>query len=126
MTSFDPGIGYAPAAVSATTGTAAPVIPSGEEVYNMLMAGIEPELLTSALPGLTAKYANETPAEKEQRDARYKRAFELYEKAFVAYLTDIQTQAHAFHREANVSLEQNSRTEETSFMSSIQSAISQA
>lgn len=54
-----------------------------EEVYNLLMQQIEPELMTDMLPKLESLYPNETPQEWKQRQERYKKAFAVYEERFM-------------------------------------------
>ena len=58
-----------------------------EEIYNLLMRQIEPELVTDMLPQLGELYPDETPAEWKKRQERYQRAFALYEERFTALMT---------------------------------------
>lgn len=53
-----------------------------EEIYNIIMLEIEPELTTDMLPRLSELYPDETPQEWKVRQARYQRAFEIYEERF--------------------------------------------
>lgn len=76
--------------------------PMMEEIYNLLMAQIEPELTTDMLPQLAAMYPGETPAEWKQRQERYQRAFALYEERFAA-LMDMWKQDIEHARDALVS-----------------------
>jgi len=52
-----------------------PVELTMEDIYNMLMYDIEPDLMTSSLPELDAIYADETDEEREARADRYAEAF---------------------------------------------------
>lgn len=46
------------------------------QIYDMLMAEIEPELMTISLPHLSEVYADETALEAVARQERYARAFD--------------------------------------------------
>ena len=67
-----------------TTQTA--MSPTVEEVYNLIMREIEPELTTDMLPTLGELYPDETPQEWKKRQERYQRAFALYETRFTALM----------------------------------------
>jgi hypothetical protein len=60
-------------------------LPSGRAVYDMLMAKIEPELVSSRLPELNAL----PPEEKRLRMKKYANAFQAYDKAFLAWITHL-------------------------------------
>ncbi len=53
-----------------------------EEIYNILMSEIEPELMTGMIPMLDDLYIEETPEEKKERGERYARAFILFQERF--------------------------------------------
>ena len=57
-----------------------------EEIYNLLMGRIEPELVTDMLPKLESLYPNETAEEWKKRQVRYARAFALYEERFTTLM----------------------------------------
>jgi len=61
-----------------TTGTPIPIDPSltGDEIYDRIMTGIEPELTTEQLPTLSEKYKDETDEQKQARADRYNAAFD--------------------------------------------------
>ncbi len=60
--------------------------PEMEEIYNLLMAQIEPDLMTEKLSRLSELYPNETPQEWNARQQRYQRALALYEERFTALM----------------------------------------
>lgn len=68
------------------TNTHTQMSPTVEEIYNLLMSQIEPELTTDMLPQLGELYPDETPAEWRKRQERYQRAFQLYETRFTALM----------------------------------------
>lgn len=80
-------------------------LPTAREVYDAIMGGIEPELVTDQLPLLDAKYANETPVEKTVRMERYGRAFVAYEIAYEAYEQSIRRSADACRKSTRSSQE---------------------
>lgn len=53
-----------------------------EDVYNLLMAEIEPDLTTMMIPYLDEVYEGETEKEHKERGGRYARAFEEFSKRF--------------------------------------------
>lgn len=75
-----------------------PAIPSGAEVYDLIMGQIEPELTSEGIATLDAKYTNETAAEAKARVDRYNKAFEEYDKRFANYVTLLKEQVHSYKR----------------------------
>lgn len=59
---------------------------SMEEIYNLIMGEIEPELTTYILPFLDGWYQSETVEEKQDRVARYERAFEEFQRRFSQFM----------------------------------------
>jgi hypothetical protein len=55
---------------------------STEDIYNFLMAEIEPELTTYMIPHLDEIYAEETKREREQRAKGYNEAFAEFWRRF--------------------------------------------
>ena len=64
-------------------------MPSGMQIYDALMAKIEPELLHANLESLDAKYKDETPADRSVRYKRYSKAFTAYKKAFKQWTKEL-------------------------------------
>lgn len=101
----------------------APMIPSGQEIYDALMGRIEPELTTSQAPLLKEKYVNETPEEKAQRAERYAHAFQAYEIAFRALMQELEASVRTFQRTVQGSVELRSREEENAAIADLDSQI---
>jgi len=57
-------------------------LPSMEEIYNLLMGSIEPDLTTDMLPFLEEIYAGESAEEAEDRKRRYEEAFQEFAEKF--------------------------------------------
>jgi hypothetical protein len=83
------------------------------EVYDALMSEIEPDLVTSAIPTLKAKYKKETPAQKQARAIRYKNAYAEYDKALAQFVHGIKTHAATSKKKALASTEAKEREIET-------------
>lgn len=100
-----------------------PTIPTGEELYNALMSKIEPDLVTSVLPTLDAKYKGESKEDAAARAKRYEAAFAEYEKQLKAYVAGLQGQVHQYKRAAIQSAEKDERTKEGTELNSLEQAI---
>jgi hypothetical protein len=109
-----------------TTGQALPsdAIARGQEIYDQLMREIEPELTNDVLPTLKEKYANETPEQATERQARYEAAFAEYDKRYAQYMNDMANKIHTFQRTVRAGIESDERTAEQGQLSSLESTIS--
>ena len=103
-----------------------PKIPTGRELYDSIMSGIEPELVSSVIPTLQEKYKEETPEGKEARKDRYNQAFAEYEKQYQQYVAELEEQVKRYQREGMKSVEAMSREEEEQNLASIEDAINAA
>lgn len=88
------------------------VLPSPEEIFDSVMAQIEPELTTAQYPQLEARYANETPEESKTRRERYERAFFAYDEKFRQYRREVEERSHAHQRAVLKSTEDRIRNAE--------------
>ncbi len=61
-----------------------------KQIYDSLMAEIEPDLLLASIPLLDIKYAAETPTEHEARMKRYAVAYKKFEEAFLAFKSGVK------------------------------------
>ena len=103
-----------------------PAFPSGDDVYDGIMSGIEPELTTSQLPLLSEKYENETLEEASKRGARYTAAFADYDKKFAAFSVQIETSVHEYQKHAFASVEEHSKMEEAKDLTNLEKNIADA
>lgn len=101
-------------------------LPSGDELYDMLMEKIEPELTTKVLPLLDSRYKKETPAQAKERAKRYEKAFEAYEKALQEYIADLKRKLHSHQKVAMRSAEKGERQREEKALDTLESDISGA
>jgi hypothetical protein len=56
------------------------VIPTAQELYDLWMSQIEPELMTATIDHVDELHAGETPEERKQRYARYAQAFQKFDR----------------------------------------------
>lgn len=104
-----------------------PTIPlelTGEQVFDVIMGAIEPELTSAQVDGLTAKYANETPEQKQEREERYNKAYEEYDRRFALFQKALDEKADAVHREAMRSVEANDRAAEQADLANLEANLS--
>lgn len=59
-----------------------PPVSEAEQIYILLMHDIEPDLLPGRMETLAAKYAGESPTEREARMERYNAALAAVEEKF--------------------------------------------
>lgn len=103
--------------------TADIVIPTGDQLYNMLMAKIEVDLMTDQLPLLDEKYKNETPEQAQVRAVRYEKAFAEYDKRLNAYLAALEAEVREHQSTARKSLEHEERTREEQKLDTLEQAM---
>lgn len=85
---------------------------TGQEVYDSIMASIEPDLVSTQLPLLTEKYANETDDEKTARMARYEAAFAKYDEEFAKFMEMLHGEVRAVRKDARDTAEMKDKEEE--------------
>lgn len=99
---------------------------SGQEIYDSIMWGIEPELLTANLPSLAEKYKDETPEQKKARAERYQKAFAEYDVGYAAYLADQESKVHTFKHNLISSLEHADSEQDQQQLNSLEAAFHSA
>ena len=100
-----------------------PPLPSGEDIYNAIMAEIEPELTTDVLPTLEEKYKDESPEERTERFARYEAAFAQYEECYAAYVAELNEAATDMRRSTLTLSEAQSDEGEASAHEALETSI---
>jgi len=94
--------------------------PSGEELYNTLMADIEADLLTQNIPNLNQKYAGETKEQNAERLERYRRAYEKYDEAFASWMQKFDHLVNQYRKEALKMQETESLATDSARMNAIE------
>ncbi|MDD3896323.1 MAG: hypothetical protein PHU04_00540 [Candidatus Peribacteraceae bacterium] len=82
------------------------------QVYDALMAQIDPELVTSEIPTLQEKYKGESSEQRKERGERYKKAYGQYESMLAQLTEGISDHTRTQRRGALASAEADSRKEE--------------
>ena len=101
------------------TNTGDVTMPSGDEIYDALMADIEPDLITTNLPHLDEKYAGETPEQKAARMARYEAAYARYDAVFTEWLANLKGVVNDTRHQALVTAEEKDRGDEQATLDKI-------
>ena len=101
-----------------------PAIMDGNEVYDMLMAEIEPDLVTANLPTLQEKYKDESREEMQARAERYKAAFVEYKKRYAEYKAKQEEEVRSYGRDLMGAVEQKSEVRDAEALGDLESAIS--
>ena len=78
------------------------------QIYDQIMADIEPDLLLATIPLLDAKYAGETTEQHEGRMKRYAVAYKKFEEAFAAFKANVNGSIRASKTQALREKEQES------------------
>lgn len=99
------------------------VIPTGDELYNLLMSKIEPDLTTDQLPLLDAKYKGETPEQAQARAERYEKAFAQYDKELAQYIATLKAKIKTYQHTAMQSLEHEEKVKEEQELSGLEHAM---
>ena len=108
-----------------TEGTAS-MLPSVDDIYDAFMGAIEPDLVSTAIPHLKEKYADETKAGKKKRQKRYKKAFKAYKKNVTSWMKKIQKVTSNYRKSAIKSLETKSKKEEVEKLADIEKMFDSA
>lgn len=101
-------------------------MPSGEEIYRMIMSPIEPDLLPENLNALNEKYKGESPEQTCARGERYDAAFRRYREAFALYTTHMTTEVGTYVRTEIAKMEQESKELEMAVIGQLEQSIASA
>lgn len=94
-----------------------------EQVYDMLMARIDSDLLLANLPNLDAQYAGESAEEHESRMQRYRVSYEKFDEAFHAFMNGVNGSVRTAQRSALRQKEEQAVSEEQNTLTSLASAF---
>lgn len=94
-----------------------------EQVYNMLMADIETDLLLGNIHTLDRAYSGESPKEHEARMQRYAAAYKRFDEAFNEFMNSVNGNVRATQRNALKSKEEQAKSEEKTTLTSLASAF---
>lgn len=91
-----------------------------DDLYNIIMAQIEPELVIGTVETLKEKYKNEPEADQKNRFKRYERAFEQYKIEKQLYLERAQEEVAHFLKNKRLEAEEESLKDEEQILSNLE------
>jgi hypothetical protein len=94
-----------------------------EEIYDLLMGPIEPDLLLAVIPTLDATYAGETKEQHDARMKRYQAAYRAFDAELAKFMNTVNEQAGVAKKDSLKKKEAAARTEEQSALTSLESAF---
>ena len=80
-----------------------------DELYDRVMALIEPELMSREIPKLAERHANESDQEAQARQERYQQAFAQYDQAVAELQENLRSPGEALKEQALQSTEKKLR-----------------
>ena len=86
-----------------------PKIISGRVLYDAIMSGIEPELVSSNLPALDDLNGRLTNKERLARQQRHRRALRKYREEYARKMDDLRDEIHRFEQAVHSWVEKDSR-----------------
>lgn len=101
-----------------------PLLPSGDELFDAVMAGIEPDLLSGNREKTAHKILQATPSERMALAKRYQEAFALYDTQLVLALKNWTQRLHSAKRDMMHMIEAMTQSEETNDLNTLESQIS--
>lgn len=93
------------------------------DLYNTIMADIEPDLLLENLANLNAKYEGESEATKAARLKRYEEAYAKFDIEFQKFMNDVDEQVRFTRRAALREKEQAAQQSDQPLLSSLEEAF---
>lgn len=99
---------------------------SPEDIYNLLMDGIEPALTTYNLPLLDGMYMDETAEERAARLATYEKAFAEFDKQYKRYMEGWENYYLSLRKKAEALGRNTREANEKDDTSSIEESIQQS
>ncbi len=100
-----------------------PILPDGEGFYDAIMSLIEPELISTQLPLLEARYAGETPEQQEARQARYEAAFAEFDSRAAEEIAKLEHDVHDYRTASQKEMEEANRQQESADILTLESSI---
>ena len=95
-----------------------------EQLYNTLMAEIEPDLMLDSIGTLDVKYAGETPEEHGARMKRYEAAYKKFDESFKNFMEEIHEEVRVSKRSALKEQEAADRQSDQPALASLEAAFS--
>ena len=94
-----------------------------EQIYDMIMGEIEPDLLLANIPGLDEKYAHENEAQHKARMKKYKEAYKRFDTELAEFMGRIKNETRVSKRASLKKKEQKARKAEENELKDIEAAF---
>lgn len=95
-----------------------------EQLYDLIMADIEPDLLLANIPTLDQKYAGESAEEHAARMKRYEAGYKKFDAEFAKFMSEVNEKVKVSKRNTLKEAEEKARNQEENQMNSLESAFS--
>lgn len=99
---------------------------SPQQFYDLIMAEIEPELVSTQVPLLDEKYKDETPQQAAERTERYNRAFEKFQQVASQVMSTMDAQTDAERTRILKKGKKKMKAEEAAEISAIEQSFNDA
>ncbi|MDD5055212.1 MAG: hypothetical protein PHZ00_02995 [Candidatus Peribacteraceae bacterium] len=99
-------------------------MPTAQELYDLWMSQIEPELTTQNIDHADEMHAGETPEERTARYAWYTEAFQIFDNHRKAVDLAVQKEYSRFARETGKAAEKKQKQNDQQALENIDQAIS--
>jgi len=98
-------------------------IPTAQELYDLWMSQIEPELVTANIDHVDERHAGETPEERKARYARYAEAFQMFDDHRKAVDLAVRKRCSEYTRQMDKAAEREQGTLDKATLDSLDTAI---
>ena len=95
-----------------------------KQLYNALMADIEPDLLLEHIPYLDELYSDESEADHAARMTRYEAAYKKFDAALQEFMGEVHEEVRVSRREALKAKELRDRAEEQTALTHLEQSLS--
>jgi RPA family protein len=103
-----------------------PRVPSGQELFDVIMGNIEPELTSVGAEKAKVTYVAETLEQRKARMQRYELAFERYDQAYEGYMATLHAQVGRYRQASFQNVELKDRSREEGVLDKLSSMFLQA
>lgn len=94
-----------------------------KQLYNAIMADIEPDLLLEHIPYLDELYADENEADHAARMSRYEEAYKKFDTALQSFMGEVHEEVRVSRREALRTQELRDRAEEQTALTNLETSF---
>ena len=95
-----------------------------EQLYDMIMREIEPDLLSYNIPKLDEYYKDETEEQHKERMKRYDVAYKQFEEKLQEFMNNVQDEVRGTKRDSLLAKEQEDKEHDMEVLEDIEEALS--